>query len=60
MVELVDEFPGDSTYSYLYLLSPELAADVTSPSGSAGNLGVTSGPVIGERMFRVGGSGASW
>ena len=49
--ELVRKFWGDSTYSDLLPLSPELAADMTSPSGLVGNMGVAAGPSIGRVWF---------
>ena len=42
---------GDSTYYESPSLSPELTTNVTSPSGSAGNLGVTVGTFIGRVQF---------
>ena len=45
--EFVSKFWGNLTYYESPSLSPELAADVTSPSGSAGILGVAAGPSVG-------------
>ena len=51
MDELVGDFTGDLAYYELLSLSPELASNVTSPPGLAGNLGVASGPSIGSERF---------
>ena len=48
---IVGKFPGDSTYSESPSLSPELASNVTSPSGSAVNLDVADGLSIGCGRF---------
>ena len=49
--DIVGKFPGDSTYSESPSLSPELASNVTSPSGYAINLGVADGPSVGCGRF---------
>ena len=51
LAELVGKFSGDMAYSELPLLSPELAANMTSLSGSAGILGVLVGPSVGRARF---------
>ena len=49
--KIVGKFPGDSTYFEFLSLSTELAADVTSPSGSVGNMGVMDGPYVTHAQF---------
>ena len=51
LAELVGKFSGDSTYSELLSLSPELASDVTSLSGLVGSLGVAVGQSVGNARF---------
>ena len=42
MFKIMGKFPVDLTYSELPSLAPKLASDVTSLSGSTGNLGDTA------------------
>ena len=51
LANIVGKFPGDSTCSKLRLFSLEMAANVTSPSRSEGNLGVVVGNSIGSVWF---------
>ena len=51
LADLVGKFSSKSTYSQLPSLSPELAAVITSLSGSAGNLGVAAVKYVGHARF---------
>ena len=51
MAELVGNFPADLAYSEFLLLPPELALNVTSLSGSEGNLGDIFWPSFGHDWF---------
>ena len=51
MADLMGKFPVHSKYYESPLLPPELAAIVTSPSGSVVNLGVTDVPSVGCARF---------
>ena len=44
LAKLMGKFSGNSTYSELPSISPELAIDMTSLSGLAGHLGVVVEP----------------
>ena len=51
MNKIVGKFPGNTTYSDFPSLPPELAVDVTLPSGSEGKLGLIDGPSLGSVQF---------
>ena len=51
LAKLMGNFSGDSTYSELPSISPELATNMTSLSGLAGHLGVVVGPSVGSARF---------
>ena len=53
LAQLVGEFLGNLKYSELLSLSPELASDVTSLSGSASILSVAVGTSVGREWFEL-------
>ena len=50
--DLMGKFLGNLTYSESPSLSPELATNVTSPSGLVVNMVVLNGPSIGHARFK--------
>ena len=51
LAKLAGNFSGNLAYSESPSLSPELAADMTSLSELAGNVGVAAGPIVGHERF---------
>ena len=51
MDKLVGEFPAGSTYSESLYLPPKMAADMTSLSKLAGNLGDVALPSVGSELL---------